>query len=407
MDAHFDPSDPDVALDPYPTYAALREAGPVFYSAATRLHFITRHGDVFAAWRDRRLGSDFGTRQGFDPTAQPWRDGRYPEFARFERWDLIALEPPDHTVLRRLVLAAFTPRAVEAQRDGIEAGVGGALAAARERGSLDIVRDLAEPLSLGIICDLIGVPAADQQRVLGLSHDVVSMYEPAPPDTQKARANVAAGEFLAYAHDLIRDRRRRPASDLLTSLIEADVEGDHLTDDQIASTAMVLLMAGHEASVNAAANGVAAFGRHPDEWHALRTGEVSVEVAVEEVLRWDPPLQYFHRWVLEDGFTVGGPDGVPIPRGERVGLMIGSANRDPRRFPDPDAFRIARGETAHLSFGGGIHFCVGASLARLELGLLFAALVRALPEIQVLEGAERRPGFQFRGYRRLPVAPPR
>jgi cytochrome P450 len=406
VDARFDPSDPAVALDPYPTYAALREAQPVFYSPETRLHFITRHADVFAAWRDRRLGSDFGEREGFDAGAQPWRDGRYPDFARFERWDLIAIEPPDHTRLRRLVLAAFTPRAVEAQRVGIEARIAAAVDDARERGSLDIVRDLAEPLSLGIICDLIGVPASDHPRVLALSHDVVSMYEPAPPDAQKVRANDAAREFLAYIHDLIRERRARPTSDLLTSLVEAEVSGERLDDDQIASTAMVLLMAGHEASVNSAANGIAAFARHPDEWRALREGSVALDTAVEEVLRWDPPLQYFHRWVLEDGFAVGGPHGVPIPRGERVGLMIGSSNRDPRRFPDPDAFRIARGETAHLSFGGGIHFCVGAPLARMELGLLLGSLARALPEVHVLDGAERRPGFQFRGYLRLPVVPP-
>ena len=402
----FDPSDPELARDPYPAYARLREAVPVFYAPAVRLHMITRHADVFAAWRDRRLGSDFGERTGFDASAQPWRDGRYPDFAAFERWDLIAIEPPDHTRLRRLVLAAFTPRAVEAQRAGIEARLDAAMATARERGSLDVVRDLAEPLSLGIICDLIGVPAADQARVLDLSHALVSMYEPAPPDLQKARANDAAREFLAYVHDMVRARRRRPASDLLTSLIQADVAGERLDDDQIASTAMVLLMAGHEASVNSAANGVAAFARHPDQWRALRAGEVAVDVAVEEVLRWDPPLQYFHRWVLEDGFTIGGPNGVAIPRGERVGLMIGSSNRDPRRFPDPDAFRIARGETAHLSFGGGIHFCVGAPLARLELGLLLATLGRALPEITLLDSVERRPGFQFRGYRQLPVAPP-
>jgi cytochrome P450 len=406
----FDPSDPAVALDPYPTYAALREATPVFYSDATRLHFITRHADVFAAWRDRRLGSDFGDRTGFDPTAQPWRDGRYPDFARFERWDLIAIEPPDHTRLRRLVLAAFTPRAVEAQRTGIEARISAALNGARERGSLDVVRDLAEPLSLGIICDLLGVPPSDRERVLELSHVVVSMYEPAPEDAQKALANDATRDFLAYTHALIAERRHRPTSDLLTSLTAADIDGERLGDDQIASTAMVLLMAGHEASVNAAANGIAAFGRHPDEWRALRRGDVAVEAAVEEVLRWDPPLQYFHRWVLEDGFRVGGSgsesDGVAIQRGERVGLMIGSSNRDPRRFPDPDAFRIARGETAHLSFGGGIHFCVGAPLARMELGVLLTELSRALPEITLLDGAERRPGFQFRGYRRLPITPP-
>ncbi|MEO7664363.1 MAG: cytochrome P450, partial [Candidatus Limnocylindrales bacterium] len=206
----FEPSDPGVALDPYAAYAPIREATPVSYSPATRLHFITRHADVFAAWRDRRLGSDFGDRPGFDPAAQPWRDGRYPDFARFERWDLIAIEPPDHTRLRRLVLAAFTPRAVEARRAAITTRVGEALDLARERGSLDVVTDLAEPLSLGIICDLIGVPAADRARVLDLSHAVVSMYEPAPGDAQKQLANDAAATFLAYAHDLIRERRGRP-----------------------------------------------------------------------------------------------------------------------------------------------------------------------------------------------------
>ena len=400
----FDPTDPATALDPYPTYAALREAVPVWYSPAMNLHFITRHADVHEAWRDRRLGSDFGDRAGFDATAQPWRSGDYPSFARFERWDLLAIEPPDHTMLRRLVLAAFTPRAVEAQRVRIEQAVAASLDEARGRGSVDLVHDVAEPLSLGVICDLIGVPIAERSAVIDLSHAVVAMYEPDPPTEIKAHANDAAEVFLDLMHALIADRRRAAADDLLTALTMAESGGRRLDDDQIASTAMVLLMAGHEASVNAAANGVGAFARHPDEWQAVVSGAVRPEVAIEEVLRWDPPLQYFHRWVLEDGFTVGGVGGIPIPRGERVGLMIGSANRDGRRFADPDAFRVRRGETAHLSFGGGIHFCLGAPLARLELEVLFATLSRRFRRFEILDGAERRAGFQFRGYTRLPIA---
>lgn len=403
MTPTFDPTDPATALDPYPSYALLREAGPVWYSPAMRLHFITRHADVHEAWRDRRLGSDVGDRAGFDVGAQPWRSGDYPAFARFERWDLLAIEPPDHTMLRRLVLRAFTPRAVEAQRARIEGSVLAALDVARERGTLDIVRDVAEPLSLGVICDLIGVPATERSGVIDLSHAVVAMYEPDPTTTVKARADEAAGAFLDLVHALIADRRRDPTDDLLTALTMAEAGGRRLDDDQIASTAMVLLMAGHEASVNAASNGVAAFARHPDEWQALASGAVRPEVVVEEILRWDPPLQYFHRWVLEDGFRVGGPDGVSIPRGERVGLMIGSANRDGRRFADPDAFRVRRGETAHLSFGGGIHFCLGAPLARLELEVLFATLSRCFRRFEILDGAERRAGFQFRGHTRLPI----
>jgi len=381
----FDPTDPATALDPFPAYARLRGHGPVWHSPQNGIHFITRHADVHAAWRDKRLGSDFSQR--YTPEEfirdkadlQPWRDDRYADFKAFERWDMIALEPPDHTKLRRLVTTAFTPRSVEAQRGPASRLISERITAARERGSLDLVQDLAEPLSLTIICELIGVPEPDRMRILALSHDVVSMYEPSPSDAVKDRANLAVREFSAYTADLIRARRRQPADDLLTGLIDATVDGEHLSDD------------------------VAAFAAHPDQWQLLRAGAVPMKSAIEEILRWDPPLQFFQRWVLDDGFEVRG---VQIPRGSKVGLMIGSSNRDPEKYENPDAFSIARGETSHLSFGGGIHFCIGAPLARLELELLFGALVEALPDITLLLGAVRRPGFQFRGYVNLPIVAP-
>jgi len=191
------------------------------------------------------------------------------------------------------------------------------------------------------------VPEPDGPRVLELSHAVVSMYEPSPAAATRRQANDAARELLGDCHDLIRARRARRRTDLVSDLIAARVDGAALSDDQIASTTMVLLMAGHEASVNAASNGVAALAAHADEWLAIRGGAVSIGTAVEEALRWDPPLQYFSRWVLEDGFRVGGPDGVAIPVGERVGLMIGSANRDPRRTRPrtPSGSRAARPRT--------------------------------------------------------------
>jgi cytochrome P450 len=405
----FDPTDDATARDPYPAYERLRAHGPVWRSPQSGIHFIPHHADVHAAWRDRRLGSDFSHRYTAEEflsspdDLQPWRDDRYPDFKAFERWDMIALEPPDHTKLRRLVTTAFTPRAVEAQRGPARRLIDAQLDSSRARGSLDLVRDLAEPLSLAIICELIGVPAADRLRILALSHDVVSMYEPSPSDQVKERANGAVREFSSYVQSLIKSRRESPRADLLTGLIDALVDGERMSDEQVVSTVMVLLMAGHEASVNAASNGVAAFAGHEAQWRLLRNGKVPIKSAVEEILRWDPPLQFFQRWVLDDGFEIRG---VSIPRGSKVGLMIGSANRDPDKYDQPGEFRIARGDTSHLSFGGGIHFCIGAPLARLELELLFGALVEVLPSITVLPGSVRRPGFQFRGYAALPIAPP-
>jgi unspecific monooxygenase len=404
----FDPAAPEVAADLYGTYARLREATPIAHLTGEACWMLTRHADVHAAWRDKRLGSDFSHRFAAEaftrPEAlEPWRDPRYPHFAAYARWDLLAMEPPDHTKLRRLVSLAFTPRTVESLRAPAQALVDAALEGAGGGGELDAVRALAEPLSLTIICTLIGVPVEQQAEVLRLSHAVVQMYEPTATDTQRAEAEAAVQTFGALVGALIAARRAAPLEDLLSGLLDAMVDGDRLSDAQITSTVMVLLMAGHEASVNAASNGLAAFAAHPAQWAALRARTVPVETAIEEVLRWDPPLQLFRRWVLEPGVRYAG---IEIPPGERIGLCIGSSNRDPRRYEAPDAFRIARGDPSHLAFGGGIHFCLGAPLARLELAVLLSALAARCPTMVLRAGASRRAGFQFRGYTSLPIALP-
>ncbi len=402
----FDPADPAFMADPYPAYARIRESTAVWHPDGDHLWYLTRFADVHAGFRDRRLGTTFLHRYtpdelGLAPDVPVWRDPRWQDFQAFERWEMLNLEPPLHTRLRRLVTEAFTPRTVEGLRSGTEERARSLLAQGREAGSIDLVGDYAQHFSLGIICGLIGVPASDEDTILRWSDETVRMYEPSPSETQRRASNDAAGSFRRYLLDLVTDRRARPADDLLSALLEATVDGERLTDDQIVSTAMVLLMAGHEAAVNATANGVAALAAHPDQWRAIHGGQVTPRAAIEEILRFDPPLQWFERWVLDDGFEV---DGVAIPVGSRVALVLAAANRDPRRHADPDRFDVGRADTTHLSLGGGIHFCIGAPLARLELETTLIELARTEAELTILPPAVRRPTFQFRGYDRLVIA---
>ena len=400
-----DPGSPAFALDPYPAYAVAREASAVFRQPDDHRYYLTRYEDVHAAFRDRRLGSTFLHRYTPEelrlaPNIPTWRDPRWQEFQAFERWELLNLEPPAHTRLRRLVLEAFTPRAVQNLRSSIERRADALLADGRARGSVELVDEYAQAFSLGIICDLIGISPSDRETIKRLSDDTVSMYEPDRSDEGQATANRAAGDFRRYLLDVIAHRRANAGTDLLAALVDATLDGERLTDDQIASTAMVLLMAGHEATVNATANGVAALAANPDEWRRIRAGEVAIGAAIEEVLRFDPPLQWFERWVLDEGVEIAG---TRIPLGARVALVIGAANRDPRRFVAPDVVDTRRTDAGHLSFGGGIHFCLGAPLARMELETTLAALARSEHELVVLPGARRRPTFQFRGWERLEI----
>lgn len=404
-DVPFDPLDARFAENPYPAYARARARGAVVRRPGDHLWYLTRHDTVHAAFRDRRLGTTFLHRYtpealGLPPGIPVWRDPRWTDFAAFERWELLNLEPPVHTRLRRLVTEAFTPRTVEGMRTSIAERSGALLAPGREAGRIDLVEDYAQDFSLGIICDLIGVAPGDRATIKRWSDDTVRMYEPSPSLEQRTASDAAAGAFRRYLLDLVVHRRRLPAEDLLSALLDATVDGERLTDDQVVSTAMVLLMAGHEATVNATANGVAVLAAHPGEWARIRRGEVSPRAAIEEILRFDPPLQWFERWVLDDGFAV---EGVAIPLGSRVALMLASANRDERRWPEPDRFDVGRADTGHLSFGGGVHFCLGAPLARLELETTLTELARTEAELRVVPPAVRRPTFQFRGYDRLVI----
>ncbi len=396
----FAPQDPAFIADPYPVFAAMRAAGPVLYYPPRDLHLLTRFADVNAALRERRLGRAYQHRYTPQEFGRPEPDARWPRFAESERWSLLNLEPPDHHRLRRLVTKVFTARSIAALRPEIEQICAQQLTDCLARGSFDLIADFAQPYSVAVICTMLGVAVADGPRLLDWSHAIVKMYEFATPDDERAAADRAAGDFIDYVAALIAARRTDPRADLISDLVQVADAGDRLTEDEIIGTVIVLLNAGHEATVNTLGNGMRALLTHPDQWARVTTGEVATATAVEEMLRWDPPLQLFERWVLEDGVELGGRR---FAVGERIGMLFGSANRDPERFPDPDAFDIGRGDATHIGFGGGLHFCIGAPLARLELEISLEALRIDAPGIRLGVPPGYQPYFVIRGLTGLDV----
>ena len=235
--------------------------------------------------------------------------------------------------------------------------------------------------------------------ILDWSHATVKMYELDTTEEQAIAANAAAREFRDYVVELIGERRRAPREDLVSALVEARVDGGRLTDAEIVSTVIVLLNAGHEATVNTLGNGVRALMHHREQWQRLVDASVPSAAAIEELIRYDPPLQLFERWVLEDSEVCG----VRVPKGAELGLMFGSSNRDPEVFADPDRLDLARDPNPHISFGAGIHFCLGAPLARLEMQIAFETILRRMPRLQLLQEPEWKPTYIIRGLKSLPV----
>ena len=398
----FDPTDPEFLADPYPALNALREATPVLHHEGLGRWFVTRHADVRACLRDRRLGRNFrhvGTEEEF--RAEPL-DTRWQAFWGGERWSLLWLEPPDHTRIRKLVAAAFTPRSVEAMREPAERLANELLEPFLDRRRMDLLYDFAQPYSIGLICRWLGVPDDRQRDLLDWSHAMVKMYELDTTEEQAVAANRAAAAFRDYVLELIAERRRPPREDLVTALVEARVDGGRLSEAEIVSTVVVLLNAGHEATVNTLGNGIRALIHHREQWRRLLAGSVPAAAAVEELIRYDPPLQLFERWVLADGVEVAG---VPIPRGEKIAMLFGAANRDPRAFADPDRFDVGRANAGeHIGFGGGIHVCIGAPLARVELEVSLRTLAERCPNLELAEEPRRIPAFVIWGLERVDVA---
>ncbi|MFY9580362.1 MAG: cytochrome P450 [Gaiellaceae bacterium] len=398
----FDPSDPGFLADPYPTLNRLRETAPAFYDAGRDRWFLTRHEDVRSCLRDRRLGRNFRHVMSPEEIGVPPLDPRWQAFWESERWSLLWLEPPDHTRIRKLVAAAFTPRSVEALRGPAQELAREVLDPLVEAGEMELLYDYAQPYSIAVVCRMLGVPLDRHRDLLDWSHRMVKMYEFDVPVEAATAANRAAAGFRDYVHELIGERRANPLADMVTGLVEARVDGSRLSDDEIVSTVIVLLNAGHEATVNTLGNGMLAFTRHPEQWRRVVDGAVPPLAAGEEMIRFDPPLQLFERWVLTDDFAIGGE---PIPRGSKIAMLFGAANRDPRVFERPDEFDVGRENAAqHIGFGGGIHVCIGAPLARIELEASVEALRRSWPDLHVVEEPRRTGAFVIWGLDGLRLA---
>jgi cytochrome P450 len=400
--ARFDPTEREFLENPYPTLNRLREGARVFYDEGRDRWFVTRHEDVRGCLRDKRLGRNFRHVMSAEEIGVPPLDPRWQAFWDVERWSLLWLEPPDHTRIRRLVAAAFTPRSVEALRQPAHDLADGLLESLAEAAEMELLYDFAQPYSIAVICRLLGVPLDRHRDLLEWSHRMVKMYELEVPPEAALEANRAADEFRAYVRELIRDRRVNPGGDMVSALVGARVDGGGLSDDEIVSTVIVLLNAGHEATVNTLGNGMLAFARHPDQWARVVSGEVTAQNAGEEMIRFDPPLQLFERWVLSDDFSIGD---TRIPRGAKIAMLFGAANRDARVFDRPDEFDTGRADAAqHIGFGGGIHVCIGAPLARIELQASINAMRRWWPDFELVEEPRRTGAFVIWGLQALRLA---
>ena len=398
--------DPAFVRDPYPLLAELRAGTPAFYDPEMNRVVLTRHADISALLRDRRLGRSALHRYSRDELGWPPPDPRQAAFDAFNANHLLDSEPPKHTRLRALVGLAFTPRRVEALGPRIEAILSEQLRGLGD--TFDLVTDYAEPLPVTVIAELLGVPPEERAQLRPWSAAIVRLYEPAPTAQDQAGAERAVSEFSALLRDLARQRRTKPQGDLITALVHAEQHGDRLSEQELIDTCILLLNAGHEASVNGLSAGVLALLRRRAHWETLvraAPAEGSLptfRLAVEELLRFDTPLPLFERIAL-DPVTVGGAELQP---GDRVSLLYASGNRDPERFGAPDELRLERDPNPHLTFGLGLHYCLGAPLARLELGLSLRALCRTFPGLRLAD-PDADPvytgGFVIRGLSRLDV----
>jgi cytochrome P450 len=395
-DAVLDLSDPATVRDPYPAFDRMRALGRPAWDDALGMWLAFRYDDANAVLRDRRLGRIFTPREPEDV----WET-----FNWLHEDALLENEPPKHTRLRQLVAKAFARGHIETRRARIQELCTTLLDAAEEKardtGTFDVIADYAEPLPVLVIADLLGFPEADVPLLRPWSQAIVRMYEYDRTPEDDRRAEQACREFAAYVDDLAEARRRDPRDDLVTHLAEVEAEGERLTERELAATVVLLLNAGHEATVNGMGNGMVALLERRDRWQRVVDDPWGVAAtAVEEMLRYDTPSQLFERTATRDVEIAG----ITVREGQKIAALLGSANRDPGAFPDPDRFDVDRDPNPHIAFGAGIHFCLGAPLARLEMQQALPALAARFPQLVAADGATPRATFVLRGWSSVPVS---
>lgn len=400
MSEYFKPYDAELIADPYPVYRQLREQDPILESAELGLTLFSRYEDVLALLRDSRLGRAFETDDNAEPAPVRPPMTRLPHYRRYVSDNLLEHEGKTHSRLRCIFSNTLGPSRINSLEDRIEHLATERVNIAREMGQFEFLEDIAIPLTVTVIAELLGWPESERHRLRPWSAQIVRLYEKDCDETDETLAETAARDFAAMVDELAELRKRRPRDDVISNFVAFEAKGDLRNRDELISSCMLLLNAGHEATVNASGNGLLALLRHPEQLNLLRTDAALIPGAIEEMLRYESPLHLFHRYVLEDLDYRG----VALKRGQTVGLLYGSANRDPTVFDQPDRFDIKRRPNRHLAFGAENHFCLGAPLARMELAAVFRQLMRRMPNLQLIDDqATYRPGFVFRGLSSLPL----
>ena len=396
VDLIFNPWLPEIHANPYPVYARLQEEDPV-HQPFPGVWILSRHRDVAALLRHPAMSSDRRNSPVYEEfikalPVEPDDGALTPS--------MLFLDPPDHDRLRRLANKAFTPRAVERLVPRIHQVVTGLLDRAEEMSEFDVIADLAYPLPVTVISEMLGVPEADREALRSWSLDLIYTLDPMLSVEALARAQRAGAEFRAYLRELIADRRRNLGDDLLSGLIQAEDEGQQLTPQELVATCVLLLVAGHETTSSFIGNGMLALLRNPDQYARLHADPGLMRSAGEELLRFDSPVQLTGRLVLRDTEIAG----QRVDAGQDVVALVGAANRDPTVFADPDVLDLGRPDNRHLAFGGGIHFCLGAPLARVEGGTAIASLAQRFPALELAtEEPKWRDTVTLRALSELPV----